>query len=89
MKNLTKEEQENIFQFVDLSLSLIQRGFDEMEMPNRMKLVKLLGFILNIGFERIYGGMIDLEKRVAALEQKVALLEQKSKKTNSVAKVRL
>jgi hypothetical protein len=69
MQNLGEEEQKNISQFIELSLSLILRGFDEMEMQKRLELVKLLGFMLNFGFEKTYGKMIDLEKRVRILEQ--------------------
>ena len=40
-----------------------------MEMQKRLELVKLLGFMLNFGFEKTYGKMLDLEKRVQILEQ--------------------
>ena len=69
MKDIGEEEQKNISKFIELSLSLILRGFDEMEMQKRLELVKLLGFMLNFGFEKTYGKMIDLEKRVRILEQ--------------------
>ena len=69
MQDIGEEEQKNISQFIELSLSLILRGFDEMEMQKRLELVKLLGFMLNFGFEKTYGKMSDLEKRVQILEQ--------------------
>ena len=69
MEDINEEDQKNISKFIELSLSLILRGFDEMEMQKRLELVKLLGFMLNFGFEKTYGKMIDLEKRVRILEQ--------------------
>ena len=69
MKDINEEDQKNISKFIELSLSLILRGFDEMEMQKRLELVKLLGFMLNFGFEKTYGKMLDLEKRVQALEK--------------------
>lgn len=69
MEKISEEEQEKISRFIQLSISLILRGFDEMEMQKRLELVKLLGFMLNFGFEKAYGRIIDLEKRVQALEQ--------------------
>lgn len=69
MKDVEKEEQENISKFIELSLSLILRGFDEMEMQKRLELIKLLGFMVNFGFEKTYGRILDLEKRVQALEK--------------------
>ena len=68
MNELSKEEQENIAKFFELSLSLILRGFDEMEMQKRLELIKLLGFILNFGFEKTYGRIITLEQRINELE---------------------
>ena len=69
MNESGEEEQEKISRFIQLSLSLILRGFDEMEMQKRLELVKLLGFMLNLGFEKTYGRLVDLEKKVQALEQ--------------------
>ena len=57
MEDINEEDQKNISKFIELSLSLIIRGFDEMEMQKRLELVKLLGKMLN------------LEKRVQILEQ--------------------
>jgi len=69
MEDVEEEEQEKISKFIELSLSLILRGFDEMEMQKRLDLIKLLGFMLNFGFEKTYGRLLDLEKRVQALEK--------------------
>lgn len=69
MEDINEEGQKKISKFIELSLSLILRGFDEMEMQKRLELVKLLGFMLNFGFEKTYGKMLDLEKRVQTLEQ--------------------
>jgi len=68
MEDVEEEEQEKISKFIELSLSLILRGFDEMEMQKRLELVKLLGFMLNFGFEKTYGRLLDLEKRVQVLD---------------------
>ena len=62
MEEISEEEQEKISRFIQLSISLILRGFDEMEMQKRLELVKLLGFMLNLGFEKTYGKIIDLKK---------------------------
>ncbi len=70
MEDLEYDDQEKISKFFHLSLSLLLRGFDQMEMKDRLELIRLLGFILNIGFDKIYLKMIDLEKRVEVLEYK-------------------
>ena len=69
MDDLSKEEQENISRFIELSLSLIIRGFDEMEMQKRLELVNLLGFIINLWFDKTYGRILNLEKRIIKLEK--------------------
>lgn len=69
MDELSKEQQENISRFVELSLSLIIRGFDEMEMQKRLELVRLLASVINIGFEKTYGRISTLEKRICELEK--------------------
>ena len=69
MAELNKEEQEKISKFFELSLSLIIRGFDEMEMQKRLELIKLLGFILNFGFEKTYGRILTLEQKINELEK--------------------
>ena len=48
MEELCKEDQENISKFFELFLSLILRGFDEMEMQKRLEFVRLFGFMLYI-----------------------------------------
>ena len=68
MRDISQEDQEKISRFVELSLSLILKGFDEMEMKKRLELIKLLGHIINLGFEKIYGRMKELEKRMENLE---------------------
>lgn len=70
MEELDHDDQEKVSKFFHLSLSLLLRGFDQMEMQDRLELIRLLGFILNIGFDKIYIKMIELEKRVEVLESK-------------------
>jgi len=69
MTELSKDEQEKISKFFELSLSLIIRGFDEMEMQKRLELIKLLGFILNFGFEKTYNRILTLEQKINELEK--------------------
>lgn len=69
MEKLSDKEQEKVSKFIEFSLSLILKGFDEMEMQKRLELVKLLGFMINFGFEKTYGRMLDLERRVQELEK--------------------
>ena len=69
MEEIRGEDQEKISKFIELFLGLILGGFDEMEMQKRLELVKLSGFLLNFGFEKTYGRMLDLEKRVQELEK--------------------
>jgi len=45
-------------------------------MQKRLELVKLLGFMLNLSFEKTYGRMLDLEKRVQALEKNSKKMKQ-------------
>jgi hypothetical protein len=71
MDGLNEEEQEKLSKLIDLSLSLIMHGFDEMEMQKRLELVKLVGFSAELWIEKTYGRMLDLEKRVAELEKHV------------------
>ena len=68
MDELAREDQEKIAKFFELFLSLILRGFDEMEMQKRLELVKLFGFLLDFGFEKTYGRINNLEKRLCDLE---------------------
>ena len=69
MEEISKEEQEKISKFIELSLSLILKGFDEMEMQKRLELVNLLGFIINLWFDKTYGRILNLEKRIIQLEK--------------------
>jgi hypothetical protein len=69
MEGIREEAKEKISKFVELSLSLILHGFDEMEMQDRLELVKLLGFSAELWFEKTYGRMLDLERRVQELEK--------------------
>ena len=71
MDGLSTEENEKLSKFMNLSLSLIMRGFDEMEMQQRLELVKLLGFATEFWFEKIYGRLIYLEKHVKELEEHI------------------
>ena len=68
MYDLDHDEEEKISKFFHLSLSLLLRGFDEMEMKDRLELIKLLSFMMNIVFDKMYLRMNDLEERVASLE---------------------
>ena len=76
MEEISEDEQEKISRFIQLSLSLILRGFDEMEMQKRLELVKLLGFMLNLGFEKTYGRLLDLGKRIETLEKNSKKMKQ-------------
>lgn len=70
MDDLTDEEKQNISKFIEYSLMLIVKGFDEMEMNKRLELVKLFGSVINIGFNKTYLRTLELEKRVKELEEK-------------------
>jgi len=69
MDALCKEEKEKISKFIELSLSLLQHGFDEMEMQKRLEFVKLLGSTAEFWVEKTYGRMLTLEHRVSELEK--------------------
>jgi len=71
MNELNEEEQEKLSKLIELFLSLIMHGFDEMEMQKRLELVKLIGFSAELWIEKTYGRMLDLEKRVSELEKHV------------------
>ncbi|HID24964.1 MAG TPA: hypothetical protein EYP23_00645 [Thermoplasmata archaeon] len=62
--------REKAARFFHLFLRVMLTGFDEMEMQERLELVELLGFMLQLGFENIYGRLLTLEKRVMELEKK-------------------
>jgi hypothetical protein len=76
MEGLREEEQEKLSKFIELSLSLVLRGFDELEMQKRLELVRLLGFAGEFWIEKTYGRMLTLEHRVEELEKHI----QKRKK---------
>ena len=69
MEGICEEEKEKISKFIELSLSLLQHGFDEMEMQKRLKFVKLLGATADFWVEKTYGRMLTLEHRVSELEK--------------------
>jgi len=71
MDSLSSVDQEKLSRFIGLSLSLIQHGFDEMEMQQRLELIKLLGFTAELWVEKTYGRMLSLERRVLELEKYV------------------
>jgi len=71
MDPITDDEKEKLSRFMELSLSLILHGFDEMEMQKRLELVKLLGFSAELFFEKTYGRLLTLEHRVQELERYV------------------
>jgi hypothetical protein len=70
MSELRENEQQKISKFIELSLSLILKGFDEMEMQKRLELVKLFGFVINLGVEQYYGRLLELERRLQQVEEK-------------------
>jgi hypothetical protein len=70
MPELREDEQQKISKFIELSLSLILKGFDEMEMQKRLELVKLFGFVINLGVEQYYGRLLELERRLQQVEEK-------------------
>ena len=80
MDDLSQHEKENISKFVEYSLMLIVRGFDEMEMNQRVELVKLFGSVLDIGLNRYFFKISKLEDKISFLEEKVKHLEAKNKK---------
>ena len=69
MEGICEEEKEKIPRFIKLSLSLLQHGFDEMEMQKRLEFVKLLGETADFWVEKTYGRMLTLEHRVSELEK--------------------
>jgi len=69
MDGLSTDDQEKLSRFIELSLSLILHGFDEMEMDKRLELVKLVGFTAEFWVEKTYGRIFALEHRVQELEK--------------------
>ncbi len=70
MTDLSESEKKDISKFIEYSLMLILRGFDEMEMDKRLDLVKMLGSVIDIGLNKLYFRISELEKRIMALEEK-------------------
>lgn len=70
MADLSESEKKDISKFIEYSLMLILRGFDEMEMDKRLDLVKMLGSVIDIGLNKLYFRISDLEKRITDLEEK-------------------
>lgn len=77
---ISEEEKEKVSRFIQLFLNMMIRGFDEMEMQKRLELVNNLGFMLEFGFNKTYGRIMDLEKRIQALEQNYTLEKINKKK---------
>jgi hypothetical protein len=70
MDGVVEDEHLQISRFIELFFSLLQHGFDEMEMQDRLELVRLLGSTADFWVEKTYGRMLALERRVQQLEQK-------------------
>jgi len=68
---MNEEEKEKISRFIHLFLNMMLRGFDEMEMQKRLELVNSLGVMLEFGFNKTCGRMIDFEKRLQMLEGQI------------------
>ncbi|MFA5101970.1 MAG: hypothetical protein WC525_02335 [Candidatus Thermoplasmatota archaeon] len=71
MEGVCEEESEQLSRFIELFLSLLQHGFDEMEMQKRLELVRLFGSTMEHWVEKTYGRMLCLEHRVEQLEKLV------------------
>jgi hypothetical protein len=80
MTQLSDEDQKHLSKFVELFLTLLLRGFDEMDMKYRLELVKSFGFVLDLGINRTLGRMNELEKRMDEFEERVAQKESVTKK---------
>jgi len=80
MDDLSQDEKQNISKFVEYSLMLIVRGFDEMEMNKRIEMVKLFGSMIDIFINRNYLKIAKLEDKISMLEDKIYELEGKNKK---------
>jgi len=80
MDDLSQHEKENISKFVEYSLMLLVRGFDEMEMNKRIEMVKLFGSILEISINKYFLKLSKLEDKIDYLEEKVDSLDKKNKK---------
>ena len=80
MDDLSENEKQNISKFVEYSLMLIVRGFDEMEMNKRIELIKLFGSVIDTGITRYYHKISNLEDKITFLEEKINRLDGKNKK---------
>jgi len=80
MDELSETEKQSISKFIEYSLMLIIRGFDEMEMNKRIDLVKLFGSVVEIGINKYINKISILEKKINTLENRIDSLEQKNKK---------
>lgn len=80
MTQLSDEEQLKISKFVELFLTIILHGFDEMEMKYRLELVKSLGFIFDLGVNKTIGRIGELERRMDQFEELMKKDESSSKK---------
>ncbi len=69
MVDLTEKDQEKISKFFEYSLMTLLRGFDEMEIQKRVELVKLTGFMLNLGVQKTFFKIDEIEKRITKLEE--------------------
>lgn len=69
--NNSIDNQEKISRFIELFLSLILRGFDEMEMKKRIELINLFGFIITGWIDNMIAKVNTLEKRVEELEDQL------------------
>ena len=74
-KNLEMNERdkESISKFIHLFLQMLMRGFDEMEMQNRLELVKTFGDTIEFYFLKTCS-------RLDSLENRLSLIERSSKK---------
>ncbi|MFW6120290.1 MAG: hypothetical protein ACOC80_05250 [Petrotogales bacterium] len=66
---ISEEEKEKISRFIHLFLNMMLCGFDEMEMQKRLELINNLGFMLELGINKTYGRMVNIEKRLQVLEK--------------------
>jgi len=80
MDDLSQDEKQNISKFVEYSLMLIVKGFDEMDINQRLEFVKLFGSIMEISINKDLKKISKLEDKICVLEDKIKLLESKNKK---------
>ena len=69
MNDFDKNDQETLSKFIEYSLMLILKGFDEMEMKQRLDLIKYLGSVIDIFMNKMFFRISDLEKRINLLEE--------------------